>query len=78
MSVKKDFRTRDIYYASFLKAKGVSLLGAEPEGRTLYFIFERVEDLSSYKNAYYGGSGEVGALKYAEALKNLKSLLHHY
>ena len=78
----EEFGTSDIYFAGFLSAKGNNLKRTdkvvdEARGNKTKIVFVFNMDAVKYaelKNAYFGGSGEVNAMGYMNALRNLKSL----
>lgn len=75
-SVKKDYRTCDLYFAAFLKAAGVPFVGANKVGRRTYFIFDTEEGVRGYRDGYFSGTAQVSALRHANEIKNLKRLCH--
>lgn len=76
MSVEKDFRTCDLYFAAYLKAIGVPFRGLVKVRHKAYFIFDNAENLRELKDAYFCGKAQVGALAISDALRALKRLCH--
>lgn len=74
MSVKQDFRTKDLYLAAYLKAVGLPFLGTHRVSGLVYFIFERSDNVRSLKTSFFNREGVVPALDYADELRALKSL----
>jgi hypothetical protein len=74
------YRTSDLYYAAFLKAAGVPLLGTDKQGQKCFFIFEENLDdgqgmsLRELKKGFFGSTAKVVARKYADEIKAMKSL----
>jgi len=63
----------DLYYAAYLVAHGIKMLGTTREGHRTTFVFEHGE--SKFRAGWYDGSGLVSGLALANAVKNLKSLI---
>ena len=77
MTVKKDYRTSDLYLAAFLKAKGVPFEGSVRFAGKVHFIFDDQEvDIKDLKTQFFSRSGSVSALDYADELRALKSICH--
>lgn len=76
MSVQKDYRTSDLYFAAFLKAKGVPFLGSSKVGRKTYFTFDNVDQMKALKDGYFAGTETVSALQHANEIRTLKRLCH--
>jgi len=78
--IKKDsnqYSTRDYYVASFLKAKGFTLVATNKKDKTVYFIFEGKEEIESILPGFYDGTEKVIAIDLTTAIRNIKSLLHN-
>jgi hypothetical protein len=67
-----NYRTTELEVASFLKAKGHPLLGAEPEGRLVAFAFDGAA--SADADAYFCGS-QIPARELFEAHRHLRALI---
>lgn len=76
MSVQKDFRTKDLYFAAYLKAIGIPFLKSAKVGRKTYFVFENPDNMRDLRNDYFRGAAEVPALAFSNEIKNLKTLCH--
>jgi hypothetical protein len=63
----------DLYYAAYLVALGVRMLGTTREGHRTTFYFESSE--AKFRAGWYDGSGVVSGLNFSNALRNLKSLV---
>lgn len=58
-----EYRTGDLYEASYLKAKGFRLIGTDFIDRTVYFIFEG-ENIESFANSWkFNPSEEIELIK---------------
>jgi uncharacterized protein DUF5659 len=73
---KSPFRTPDLYFAAYLVAVGVEMLSPEHISGRVYFLFEVDEEMEALKHGWFSGSGVVPAMPYANAIKNLKSMVH--
>lgn len=76
MTVRKDYRTSDLYFAAYLKAIGMPFQTATKVGRKTFFVFENTEEIKGQKDLYFNRQGQVSALTYADELKVLKSLCY--
>jgi hypothetical protein len=75
---ENEFRTSDLYFAAYLQVAGVSMVRTDKNGNgRVSFIFDTsVSNLEELRNAWFGQTGKVAALSYANAIKTLKSLCH--
>lgn len=73
---ENQYVTSDLYLSAYLKVKGFkfSLL---KEKNKFKFQFEKTESLMNYVNEYLTENGSCEPLFYANAIKNLKNLLHN-
>lgn len=77
MSVRKDFRTTDLYLAAYLKASGLEFKDTKRVNNEVNFIFEYTDEISELKKSYFNREGRVSALDYADELRALKTLCHN-
>lgn len=68
----QQFKTKDLYEASFLCAVGKKLVNLEQEGKVFWFVFEDSQSCIKDINAYWQGEKEVNARDFAFAIKRLK------
>jgi hypothetical protein len=66
----------DLSIAAYLLSKGHILLGLELVGTRFSFKFENTDGSASLAVSAYTQGGMVEALRFAEAIKQLKSLLY--
>jgi len=78
MSTENEFRTSDLYFAAYLQVAGVQMVRTDKNGSgKVSFIFDpSISNIEELKNAWFGQSGKVAALPYANAIKTLKSVCH--
>ena len=77
VNMKEIFETKDFYLACFLKAKGIKLLKASGEKmRDIVFTFQ-VEDPEKLINDFYNESELIPAIKFVNAIRDLKALSHN-
>jgi hypothetical protein len=78
MKNENEFRTSDLYFAAYLQVAGVAMVRTEKNGSgKVSFIFDSsVSNTEELKNAWFGQTGKVPALPYANAIKTLKSVCH--
>jgi hypothetical protein len=74
---ENDFRTRDLYRASFLMARGLKLIRVEKTGSIATFIFENKDRIDEMVTSFYNNSEQVDANKLICAIRDLKSLVHN-
>ena len=75
----KGYKTVDLYYAAFLKASKVNLLGTEGQSTgKVIFVFEDInkEVIQDLKRKYFNRDAIVNARDYAEEIRNLKIMVH--
>lgn len=75
-TIKKPYRTSDLYYAAYLKVAKVKLIGQEKEGRRIFFLFENDSVINDLQTEYFNRTGKVPALTYADEIKAMKALTH--
>lgn len=73
--IKQDYRTRDVYFAAYLKVSGLVFSHPVRDANVVYFVFERTPNLKDLKTQYYKYQDSVSARRYAETLKEMKKLL---
>jgi len=69
--MKMQFKTKDLYEASYLQSKGKRLVKLESEGRIFWFVFER-EDCEKLSQEYWTGTGEIPPKAYSDSIRSLK------
>ena len=73
-------RTSDLAFASYLSALGIKMVSTERDKEKptkMIWVFD-IEDgsLQRLRTGFYGGTGQVVALKYSDAIKHLKSMVY--
>lgn len=77
-----EFRTTDLYLATFLKTALVKLRKIERNNADTHgnkkatFVFEKDQNLHRLKMGYYNREEKVVALAFVEALRSIKNLLY--
>jgi hypothetical protein len=71
------YKTKDIYIASFLKARNVPLVSFEKDGSAIVFVFTDQGNVGELVGDYFRG-GIVEAQRFKGALKELKSAIYDY
>lgn len=69
------FKTRDLYEAAYLFAKGTRLLSVEGSSFQFFFIFEDSHSCESLLESYYTRRAQIDALTLSEAHMSLKQQL---
>lgn len=73
-TITPDYETTDLYFAAFLQVRGVRLLRTTRTAGRMTFVFSGSDDIQTMKEDWFGMTGTVPALPYANSLKNLKHL----
>jgi hypothetical protein len=72
-----EFRTPDLYFASYLQTAGVEMIRTDRENGRVFFVFDTtVANIEELKTAWFNNTGKVAAQPYAHAIKSLKSVCH--
>lgn len=72
-----EFLTSDLYFAAYLQVVGVPMLRTTRNNGKVTFIFDpSVCNMTELKNGWVSQTGRVPAQLYANAIKNLKSMVH--
>ena len=66
----------DFYSSAYLIAAGHKLQGTYKRGPQTVFIFEDSEEIQNLLNNYFAMQAEINASSYAQAIKNLKNIIH--
>ena len=74
----QNYYTKDIYAAGYLLAEGFKLLSHSRKGRVTIFEFEGDQTVIEAANKYFTLQTLVEPVKYGNALRTLKSILHSY
>lgn len=70
------YRTSDLYFAAYLRAMNVPFMETQREGKRVFFVFSKTPEIRSMKKSYFNGTSNVGALRFANEIRNMKSLTH--
>jgi hypothetical protein len=66
----------DFYSSAFLLASGEKLQQTYKSGSQTVFVFEDSEEIQNLLNDYFAMQAEINASAYAQAIKNLKNIIH--
>ncbi len=66
----------DFYSCAYLIATGQKLQSTYKRGSQTIFIFEDSEQIQNLLNNYFAMQAEINASAYAQAIKNLKNIIH--
>lgn len=66
----KEFRTKDLYLASYLFAKEKILARVDREKHICWFVFEDISNETI--NKFWAGKAECDAKTFADAIRTLK------
>jgi len=72
------YRTSDLYFASYLRVAGVTLVGTERERGRVVFLFESggVAVMRDLKRDYFTDRAKVAALSFVQMIRTMKTLTH--
>ena len=76
MSVRKDYRTSDLYLAAYLKTQDLRFKGTHKDGGRVFFIFDYRSDIDDLKTEFFSGRGKVSAFDFMNEVKAMKTLCH--
>ena len=71
------FKTKDLYLASFLKARGIKLLKVEKFGSIATFHFENKDGMEKIITGFFNNKELVNANRLIGSIRDLKSLVHN-
>jgi hypothetical protein len=66
----------DFYSSAFIMASGKKLQQTYKRGSQTVFVFEDSEEIQNLLNNYFAMQAEINASAYAQAIKNLKNIIH--
>jgi len=68
------FRTKDLYFAAYLKVAALTYVGTEREGAQVTWVFEHPgrDVLGALRHQFYADTARVPALSFVQAIKDLK------
>ena len=66
-----EYRTTNLYEASFLTCRGFKFTGKEKRGYKMELVFLQSEELANAVTDFYSG-GEVSARQFCDAYRTLK------
>jgi hypothetical protein len=66
----------DFYSSAFIIASGKKLLQTYKRGSQTVFVFDDTEEIQDLLNNYFAMQAEINASSYAQAIKNLKNIIH--
>lgn len=70
------FESVDFYSSAFLLASGEKLQNTYKRGSQTIFVFEDSPEIQNLLNNYFTMQAEINASSYAQAIKNLKNVIH--
>jgi len=71
-----EYRTSDLYFASYLKVAGLELTATEKDGRKVVFVFKKTDFIRDLKKEYFNKTAKVSALNFVDEIRNMKSLTY--
>lgn len=71
-----EYRTSDLYFASYLKVAGLELIATEKDGRKVVFVFRKTDFIRDLKKEYFNKTAKVSALNFVDEIRNMKSLTY--
>lgn len=71
----KEFKTSDMFVATFLKAKGFKVLRVEREGRKAFFCFDETSEREQAILDYYNEEALISARGFVDSFHAIKALI---
>lgn len=76
MEKRNCYESSDIWFSAFVICSGGNLLSTyRSDGRTV-FVFDEKNKIEKLEREYLTGKGKVGAKKFVDAFRGIKSLLY--
>ena len=72
----KTYETKDFPLAAFLVTSGLPLQSHARQGNVSTFMFSETGQLNTLVSQFYGFQASVNPVAYANAFRNLKSLMY--
>jgi hypothetical protein len=72
----KTYETKDFPLAAFLVTSGLPLQSHARQGKVSTFMFSETRQLIDLVSRYYGFQASVNPIAYANAFRNLKSIMY--
>lgn len=76
--MQPDYKTRDIYLASYLVMSGIALSSLEKDGKRFSFIFKGDEKIKLLTDDFYNRKVRVEPMEYSIAMKQVKSQMYNF
>jgi hypothetical protein len=70
------YKTSDLYFASFLKAKGIILQATEKNDYKVTFLFQDDGSIKDLKKEYFNRQATITALDLVDEIRSMKSLTY--
>lgn len=71
------YKTRDIYLASFLVMNGIALAGLEKNDKRFSFLFEDSPKVKELTDLFYSRNARVEPMAYSMSMKQVKSQMYN-
>lgn len=72
----KTYETKDFPLAAFLVTSGLPLQSHVRQGKVSTFMFSETRQLQNLVSQFYGFQASVNPVAYANAFRNLKSIMY--
>ncbi|HUV47038.1 MAG TPA: hypothetical protein VMW29_02790 [Candidatus Bathyarchaeia archaeon] len=70
-----EYKTKDIFEASWLYSQDMPLLRLDPDSRYFWFVFSNLSKCKLMSNAYWTNAAEGKIKRFVDSLKTLKDLV---
>lgn len=74
----QEYRTKDLYLASYLQLKGFEIIKLEKNDKRFTFIFQDSDGMHPYIEEFYARKAQVEPMEYSLAMKQVKSKLYNF
>lgn len=76
--MQAEYKTRDMYLASYLVMHGVPLVRLERDDRRFSFVFEEADQIKTLADEFYSRKALVEPMQYTIAMKQVKSQMYNF
>ena len=75
--MQPEYKTRDMYLASYLVMHGIPLVKLERDGKRFSFVLGESPKLKELEAEFYARSARVEPMQYVVAMKQVKSQMYN-
>jgi hypothetical protein len=76
MRQKENYKTKDIFEASWIYSQNIKLLGLEPDAKYFWFVFDNRNLCEPLSSDYWSQKANGNIKQFVNSLKTLKDLVY--